>query len=225
MTAVEIINAVAEHWLLVVVIVMFTCWAVVEMVRVVAKNWRRIAEARYQAAVLENEAKLKALMLQRGMPPEEIARVLASGSGSMKADDAGSGQLEKMLLEHGIEADEIKRALHGSGESGSHETEIVEKLVEAGYEADDIAGILTAARINSQIEADAVRLVKVMADNEMDSDDMERVLRARRSGKVVSIDVAAALKGAGVGNTKIDRVIRAVQGDDQAGPDAPTRSA
>jgi SOS response regulatory protein OraA/RecX len=223
---VQVLQGVLKHWFAILGALVIVGIVIVESVKYATSNWRRAREAQLEAGQLENEAKLKALMLQQGMPPEEIERVLASGSGALSRK-RGETQLEELMIENGIPADQIARVLKarkGEVSDVDAEAQVVETLVKNDYKAEHIEKVLAGARSHGKINDDAVRLVKIMAENWMKAEDIERVLRAQRAGQAKTIDIKAALADAGVAANKADKVLRAVQSDDDE-REAPTRSA
>lgn len=224
---IEALKAILGYWWAILGALVIGGMVVVECVKYITNNWRRTREAQFEAGQLENEAKLKALMLQQGMPPDEIERVLASGSGSL-GRRRGEGQLEELMIEQGIPADQIERVLRAKksgGASPDAEALVVETLVKNDYNAEHIEKVLAGARSHGKINDDTVRLVKVMAENWMKADDIERVLRAQRAGKARTIDIKAALAEAGVADSEADKVLREVQAGDDPQRKAPPRSA
>lgn len=213
--AAELLNTLLDHWLVLLGGLVLVGVILTESIKLVLNNWRRSREAQYNAQQLENEAKLKALMIQRGMPLDEIERVLATGGAARKSrgDDT---RLEELMIEQGMEASEIQRVLRarrGAGSSRNNEPSLVEMLVENDYKAEQIEKILKAARVKDEVDDDALHLVRVMAENWMSAEDIERVLRARRAGPTQPAEIKAVLSQAGVDDAKAERVLRAVKDD------------
>lgn len=107
----------------------------------------RLADLRAQAA--ETEARLKALMVQRGMSAEEIERILSTGPARQE-----------------FEAEE----------NLDPEGRIVSVLASNGYDGDDIERVLRAARRDGKVPLAAARTVETLANNWTEGKDIERVL-------------------------------------------------
>jgi len=122
--------------------------------KVTSDNRRRTRIAELQAQAAENEARLKSLMIQRGMSADEIERVLKTGA--VPAPD-----------------------FRGSSDEDDPEARIVKILAENGYAGDDVERILKAARVGDRVDPRSVRLVETLAENWSKASDIERVLRSR----------------------------------------------
>lgn len=135
------------------------------IIALVAKQWRRVRLA-------ELEATLKQQMLERGMVPDEIERVLRASPEEAGAESAlaalarrssngtaegnapgrsvlGKAVLVEKMVENGYEAKDIERVLRAFGDDDSaagsgfaEKIALVEKMVENGYEGEDIARVL-----------------------------------------------------------------------------------
>lgn len=126
----------------------WACW------RVWMDSRRRTRIAELQADAADNEARLKALMIQRGMAADEISRVLSSGTAHAAIKDLDD-------------------------ERGNAEDRIVKVLADNGYEGSDVERVLKAARVNGAIGIDAAVLVERLAGNWSKAADIERVLQSR----------------------------------------------
>jgi len=144
-----------EEWAVAVVAIVAAVWtAIYFIVKTASSNHRRTRLATLQADAAENEARLKALMIQRGMSAAEIEQVLASGA---------------VPKTNFVEVDEHQDA----------EARIVRVLSDNGYNGDAVQSILKAARVNGRIDPAAAQLVTTLAENWAKAGDIERVLRSR----------------------------------------------
>lgn len=129
------------------------CVAAVFIVRLVLLHRQRLRISELQAQAADNEARLKGLMLQRGMNAAEIERLLSAGNNS-KLDIAAGAQ-------------------------GTPESRMVEILASNGYGGKDIERVLKAAR-EVGIDSGAVKTVETLASNWAKSEDIERIVKARK---------------------------------------------
>lgn len=116
-----------------------------------ATAWRRIRLAEQRAVLITQ-------MLQRGMSGEQIARVLLAA----EFEPAGKSEDED--------------------ETGSNdpEVQIVQHLSANYYEGEDVEKVLAAARVGDTIDPTVVRIVKTLAENWADTDNIVSVLTSRR---------------------------------------------
>lgn len=110
-----------------------------------AAAWHKIRQSQHRA-------QLTAMMVQRGMPVDEIERVLRASSVSaaeavdVPADDPG----------------------------------IIKMLTDNNYEGSDVQRILSALHASGGATPENARIIKALSDNWADTGDIERILLARR---------------------------------------------
>lgn len=105
----------------------------------------------------ERRTRLAAMMVERGCKPELIERVVRATFGKV-----------------------------APAEDPDPEVAIAKNLSDNSYESPDVQKILAAAREAKALDSAAVRLVRTMAENWADSDDIARVLRNRKGSASVS---------------------------------------
>lgn len=132
-------------------IVFISSWIGIYFVtRLVLDGRRRARAAQYAADARENQDRLKALMIQRGMGAEEIERVLAQDS------------------------------VGGIGEQNDAEAKMIRTLTTNGYKASDVARIATAAKNNSGfVDEPAAAMVEGLAWNWTSASKIIRALDER----------------------------------------------
>ncbi|MEP0845990.1 MAG: hypothetical protein HRF50_04105 [Phycisphaerae bacterium] len=144
----------------VVIAIAAGCFVIYQAIRQTFNYLSREHAARIEAAANENQDRLKALMVQRGMSADEIVRVLAARFVPPRlAEPAPSGT--------------------------DAEERIVKTLSDNGYDGKDIERILVAGRVNDRIDERTAALVQTLADNWTDAADIARILEARRSAAPV----------------------------------------
>jgi hypothetical protein len=146
----EIALMIAVIGVAVAAALVFAFWIVVD-----GRRKTRIAELKAEAA--DNEARLKALMLQRGMNADEIERILSAGDATA----------------------ELRSEPIGDEHARNPEARIVQVLADNGYGGEDIERVLRTARVDGAIPATAVRTVETLAGNWAKAGDIERVLRTQ----------------------------------------------
>lgn len=113
--------------------------------------WRRIRQS-------EHRTRLTAMMLERGMTPEQIEKVIAAGQiGQDPAPAVGAP----------------------SDPCADPEVRVIEHLTEWDYEADDVQKIVDTVRRHGQFDEVTVRIVETLASNWEDADAIVRLLEAR----------------------------------------------
>lgn len=115
----------------------------------IANAWKGVRRS-------EHQTRLTALMLERGLKSEEIERLLKAGTVFVNSDPICTRP----------------------GESDP-EVRVVNALSAQSYDGDDIEKVLGAARLNGEIDESAVAIVKTLAENWADADDIVKVLRNR----------------------------------------------
>lgn len=113
------------------------CW-------ILAVCWRSVRRSEYRA-------QLTAMMLQRGMSAEDIARVLQAGVPE-QSDNASA--------------------------NADPEVALVKELSEQGYRGDDVERILSAARQHG-LDGTTTDIIRTLAKNWVSAGEIERVVRAR----------------------------------------------
>lgn len=108
----------------------------------------------------EHQTRLTALMVERGMKPDEIERLLRAGP---------------------ILAMAIAEAKPGDPAASDPEVRIVNVLAGQSYDGDDVEKVLSAARDSGPIDEPTVGIVKAMAESWADADDIAKILRNRRA--------------------------------------------
>jgi hypothetical protein len=126
--------------------------AIVLSVWAIASAWKSIRCS-------EHQTRLTALMLERGMKPDEIERLLRAGP------------ILAMAIAENKSADLA---------DNDPEVRIVNALAGQSYEGDDVEKVLSAARESGPIDEPTVGIVKAMAESWADADDIAKVLRNRR---------------------------------------------
>jgi SOS response regulatory protein OraA/RecX len=161
---------------------------VYSIVAALIQAWRRVRSA-------EMEASLKQQMLDKGLSPEDIERVLrASGKSGGGPASTGAGTraaVVETLAENGLSGDDIERVLrafqdgsradrHAAPAPGSAErVAAVETMLDNGLSAEDVERVLKAFAADAPLTAaQRTALVEKMAQSGMDAKDIERVLRA-----------------------------------------------
>lgn len=119
----------------------------------------------------EHQTRLTALMLERGMKPDEIERLLRAGP----------------ILAMAIAANKQS----GPAENDP-EVRLVNALTEQSYDGDDVEKVLSAARESGPIDEPTVGIVQAMAESWAEAEDIAKVLRNRRPRGVASPSPVAA---------------------------------
>jgi hypothetical protein len=157
----------AESWLdvvkgldedVVVPAVMFICLGLAGIVWAIALAWRAVKQS-------EQRAQLTAMMLERGLKPDEIERILLAAA--------------------------AKPGAAADPPDPDPEVAIVKHLTDNDYDGDDVQKVLGAVRQFHPIDDATVRLVKTMAENWAEADDIASVIRNRRPRGGASHTVAA----------------------------------
>lgn len=125
--------------------------ALVAIIVAIATAWAVIRKS-------EHRTRLTAMMLERGLKPEEIERILVSGFGDAE-------KASERLLDANTPDPEVKVVTH---------------LSNCSYDGDDIQKILVAARAAGGIDQGAIDMIKVMANNWTDAEEIAKVLLNRR---------------------------------------------
>lgn len=122
---------------------------------IVAGAWQRIRQSAERARLVRE-------MLERGMSAEQIARVLLASQ-----------------LADGEEGEEDDDALVGA--ESSLEVRLVKVLSSNHYDADDVNRILSAARVNGQVDETNYCIVKPLAESWAEADHIVEILETRRA--------------------------------------------
>ncbi len=137
-----------------IIVAIVSATAVYYCARVFAESRTRRHIATLDAQSRENQDRLKALMIQRGMSADEIERILLARAPSPPlADQADPSDAEQR---------------------------IVTVLSENGYEGADVEQILAAARAGNQLDTTVAKMVETLAENWTKGPDIVRILKARR---------------------------------------------
>lgn len=147
---------------IVIVMIVVTAGAIVGIVAVLAAAWRWARDVDYRA-------RLTAMMLQRGMNPDEIERILRAGGPPAKPSDAAFDEPE---------------------------TRLVKELADHYYDGDDINTVLEAAREHGPIDDSDVRFVRPMAESWVSATEIARALRSRRPGRTAAPGTVTAARPA-----------------------------
>jgi hypothetical protein len=133
----------------------FGGWVIVAVVSSVAKNWRKVHESEHLAA-------LKQSMIERGMSPDDIERVLRAGPGEFE-DDANNEttQFSKKLAEHGVPAPAMEQILSAfrtaKGNEKSTMAKTVVAMLDGGADAQQVMAVVRALNRTSTGHADDAR--------------------------------------------------------------------
>lgn len=122
--------------------------------------WERVRHS-------EQRTRLMHAMLQRGMSSEQIARVLFAGQIAAEANNN--------------EADSTDGECEYENESTAREVRLVKALTAWSYDPDDVQRILSAARIDGEIDAATFDIAKTLAESWAETDSIVKVLESRRA--------------------------------------------
>lgn len=154
----DLMLAASEEEMMVAVVAIAggIAWGIVHSV---CASARKTKAAELRAAATENEARLKAMMLQRGMSAEEIERVLNAQSDEVsrirrcETDDLSGGQ--------------------------TPEERITSTLADNGYEGKDIERILRAAKSRGPIKPELVGMIRSLSGSWTSGKDIEKIVLAQ----------------------------------------------
>src|SRR5262245_40180914 len=131
---------------------------IVSGIVIVLSTWA-IASAWKSIRCSEHQTRLTALMVERGMKPDEIERLLRAGP---------------------ILAAALSDAKSTDIAASDPEVRLVNALTGQSYDGDDVEKVLSAARDSGPIDEPTVGIVKAMAESWAEADDIAKVLRNRR---------------------------------------------
>lgn len=131
-------------------------WGIIHSVNA---SMRKTRAAELRATAAENEARLKAMMLQRGMSADEIERVL-------------NAQSEELARIRRYDEDDMTGAK-------TAEERITATLASNGYEGADIERILRAAKSRGPIKPELVGMIRSLAGSWTSGKDIERIVLAQ----------------------------------------------
>jgi hypothetical protein len=123
---------------------------------IIAAAWRHVRQS-------ADRARLVREMLERGMSAEQIARVLLAAQ--LAGGEEEEGEDEEALV----------------GAESSLEVRLVKVLSNNHYDADDVNRILSAARVNGQIDETTFCIVRPLAEGWAEAEHIVEILETRRA--------------------------------------------
>lgn len=144
---------------IIVMTLIFCTGALIAVSATVAHYWQK-------ARTSELRRRMVAQMVERGMSGDEITRVLLAAD--ISAEDAA-------------ESAAASKAASPKSPEPAPEVTLVKVLSDNSYDGDDIQRILAAAQIRGQVDAVAVGMVRELAGNWVDADNIVAVLESHRA--------------------------------------------